>query len=50
LAHHIPDFDTRKALWYELVDSEILNVLAHGDEAAAREIISQVVGFDFEPV
>jgi precorrin-2 dehydrogenase len=50
LAHHIPDFDTRKALWYELVDSEILNVLAHGDEAGAREIISQVVGFDFEPV
>jgi siroheme synthase-like protein len=49
LAHHIPDFETRKALWYELVDSEILDVLAGGDEAQAREIISRVVGFDFEP-
>jgi precorrin-2 dehydrogenase len=49
LARHIPDFETRKAIWYELVDSEILDVLARGDETAAREIISRVVGFDFEP-
>jgi len=49
LAQHIPDFETRKALWYELVDSEILDVLARGDERSAREIISRVVGFDFEP-
>ena len=49
LARHIPDFETRKAIWYELVDSEILEALARGDEASAREIISQVVGFDFEP-
>jgi len=49
LAQHIPDFETRKALWYELVDSEILEVLASGDEAQAREIISGVVGFGFEP-
>ena len=49
LAHHVPDFETRKALWYELVDSEILNVLAQGDETGAREIISQIVGFEFEP-
>jgi precorrin-2 dehydrogenase / sirohydrochlorin ferrochelatase len=48
LAQHIPDFETRKALWYELVDSEILDVLAGGDESSAKEIISQVVGFDFE--
>ena len=49
LARHIPDFERRKALWYELVDSEILDVLAQGDEAAARQIISRVVGFDFVP-
>jgi siroheme synthase-like protein len=49
LARHIPDFETRKALWYELVDSEILDVLARGDESAARAIISQVVGFEFAP-
>jgi precorrin-2 dehydrogenase len=49
LAQHIPDFETRKALWYELVDSEILEALARGDEPLARQIISQVVGFEFEP-
>jgi len=49
LAQRIPDFETRKALWYELMDSGILNVLASGDESSAREIISQVVGFDFDP-
>jgi precorrin-2 dehydrogenase / sirohydrochlorin ferrochelatase len=45
----VPDFETRKAVWYELVDSEILAALARGDESSARDIISQVVGFDFEP-
>jgi siroheme synthase-like protein len=50
IAKHVPDFETRKALWYQLVDSEILDVLASGDEAAAKEIISQVVGFEFELV
>jgi precorrin-2 dehydrogenase/sirohydrochlorin ferrochelatase len=48
LAEHIPNFEKRKALWYELVDSGILDVLARGDESSAREIISQIVGFDFE--
>jgi hypothetical protein len=37
-------------LWYELVDSGILDVLARGDEASAREMISQIVGFEFERV
>ena len=49
LAKHIPDFETRKAIWYELVDSDILDVLARGEEDSAKEIISQVVGFEFEP-
>lgn len=49
LARHIPDFETRKALWYELMDSEILDVLARGDEEAAREVISRVFGFAFKP-
>ena len=49
LAHHIPDFETRKSLWYDLVDSDVLDLLAHGDEPAAMERISQVVGFRFEP-
>ena len=50
LARHIPDFETRKALWYELVDSGILDVLARDDEASAGEMISQIVGFEFERV
>jgi len=49
LARHIPDFETRKSLWYELVDSEILDLLARGDEIAAIQKISEVVGFHFEP-
>jgi siroheme synthase-like protein len=50
LAQRIPDFETRKAIWYELVDSEILDVLARGDETLARQILARVVGFDLEPI
>jgi len=50
LAQHVHDFETRKALWYQIVDSEILTVLAVGDETSARQIISRIVGFDFAPV
>ena len=49
LARHVPDFETRKALWYQIVDSKALDLLAQGDEPAAMEVISQVVGFRFEP-
>jgi len=49
LSQHVPDFETRKALWYKLVDSDALDLLARGDELAALEVISQVVGFRFEP-
>jgi precorrin-2 dehydrogenase / sirohydrochlorin ferrochelatase len=48
LAHHIPDFETRKTLWYQLVDSGILDALARGDNSSAREMISAIVGFEFE--
>ena len=50
LARHIPDFETRKKLWYELVDSDILELLSQDNESAALDLISQVVGFRFEPV
>src|SRR5688572_15231447 len=49
LAQHVPDFERRKELWYELVDSDALDLLARGDEPAAVERISQVIGFQFEP-
>ncbi|HVF26115.1 MAG TPA: bifunctional precorrin-2 dehydrogenase/sirohydrochlorin ferrochelatase [Anaerolineales bacterium] len=49
LARHIPDFETRKKLWYELVDSDILELLSQDNEPAALDLISEVVGFRFEP-
>ena len=50
LARHIPDFETRKKLWYELVDSDVLELLSQGDENAAIETISKTVGFSFQPI
>ena len=50
LARNIPDFETRKKLWYELVDSDILELLSQDNEPAALDLISRVVGFRFEPV
>ncbi len=49
LAKHIPDFETRKKLWYELVDSNVLEQLSQGDENAAIETISKTFGFPFQP-
>ena len=49
LARYIPDFETRKKLWYELVDSDILELLSQDNEPAALDLISEVVGFRFEP-
>jgi siroheme synthase-like protein len=49
LAQHSPDFETRKALWYRLVDSDVLELLEQGDEPAALQRISEIVGFRFEP-
>ncbi len=49
LAHNIPDFATRKKIWYKIVDSGILDVLAQGDEEQAIKIISEKVGFEFQP-
>lgn len=49
LAKHIPDFETRKKLWYEIVDSDVLQLIADGNEPAALAVISQTVGFEFTP-
>ncbi len=49
LTQRVPDFEARKAIWYKLVDSDALSLLAAGDEPAALEIISEVVGFHFDP-
>jgi siroheme synthase-like protein len=44
LARRYPDFATRKALWYQLVDSEVLALLRDRDEAAARQRIYEIMG------
>lgn len=43
LAQKYPDFETRKKLWYEVVDSDVLALLRGGDEAAARERIAEIM-------
>jgi precorrin-2 dehydrogenase / sirohydrochlorin ferrochelatase len=44
LAARYPDFETRRALWYKLVDSDVLELLGQGDEAAARQRIIEIMG------
>ncbi len=44
LAARYPDFETRKRLWYELVDSDVLELLRAGDEARTRQRIVEIMG------
>lgn len=54
MARHIPEFGARRALWYELVDSDLLDLLSEGrvDDARARledAVGSQIFGDAFAP-
>ncbi len=44
LAARYPDFEQRKAVWYQLVDADILALLRQGDEDAARQRIAEITG------
>lgn len=44
LAAQVPDFEARKALWYALVDSDVLDRLRAGDEAGARARVEAITG------
>jgi siroheme synthase-like protein len=44
MAATYPKFSERKALWYELVDTDILDLLRAGDEPAARQRIGEILG------
>jgi precorrin-2 dehydrogenase/sirohydrochlorin ferrochelatase len=44
LAERYPEFETRKALWYQLVDSNVLELLRVGDETGARRRIAEIMG------
>jgi siroheme synthase-like protein len=48
LAAQVPDFERRKALWYALVDSDVLERLRQGDEAGARARIEAITGVQVE--
>jgi siroheme synthase-like protein len=44
LAQRYPGFDERRALWYRLVDSDVLDLLRRHDEQAARQRIAEIMG------
>ncbi|MFQ5911825.1 MAG: bifunctional precorrin-2 dehydrogenase/sirohydrochlorin ferrochelatase [Nitrospinota bacterium] len=44
LATCYPDFETRRALWYELVDSDVIDHLRDGRSDLARERVAEIVG------
>ena len=43
LARRYPDFEQRRAVWYELVDSEIIDRLREGSHDLARVRIEQLI-------
>ncbi len=44
LAEQRPDFGERRALWYQLVDSDVIDLLRRGEEAAARRRMAEIMG------
>jgi siroheme synthase-like protein len=44
LAERHPELARRRELWYRLVDSDVLELLRRGDEAAARRRFGEILG------
>lgn len=44
LAEACPDFEERRRRWYRLVDSDVMELLARGDEEAARRRVAEITG------
>lgn len=49
LARLWPDFETRRALWYRLIDSDVIHLLRRGNESAALARIKEILGVSPEP-
>lgn len=49
LAERHPNFADRKAVWYALVDSDVLAALKRGDEPAALRTIAAITGITLAP-
>lgn len=45
LAERVPELSRRRELWYRLVDSDVLDLLAEGDEPRAVERMREITGF-----
>ena len=43
IARRIPDFASRRALWYRIVDSDAIDQVRRGDNVAARRIVDELV-------
>lgn len=46
MAAHYPDFDERRRIWYEIVDSDVLDLLGHGRDSDAFERLCEIAGSD----
>lgn len=46
MKQRFPTFMERKAVWYEVIDSEVLPLIQTGQEAAARELLFDLTGLD----
>jgi siroheme synthase-like protein len=46
LAAAEPDFERRRARWYALVDSDVLDLLRRGEEMAARQRMAEIMGVE----
>lgn len=42
-AARYPDFEQRRALWYQLVDSDVFDLLRQGNEPGARRRIAEIM-------
>ena len=49
LTMRYPDFEERRALWYKLVDSDILDLLRTEERKLVHERIADIVGADLLP-
>jgi precorrin-2 dehydrogenase / sirohydrochlorin ferrochelatase len=49
LARRWPDFETRRTLWYRLIDSDVIHLLRRGNEPAALARIEEILGIPPEP-
>jgi siroheme synthase-like protein len=44
LARRWPDLETRRTLWYRLIDSDVIHLLRRGNEPAALARIEEILG------